>query len=266
MASFFENLWGSIFTPGATPTLLIATNVTFGALQFVLGALLVGTRSIHFVVLSALCAGLWWAINWFAAELALAEKAEQEAGRLRRRRTGMMEDKRERDTDYTAEDSTETETEVEGKSVGGIQIRGGPSKIQAVLDSANSADEDYEASRGVQVRGGPGKAQAVMDSAGIAQNESEGHVGHVRIRGGPQKILGVMKSAQDAQTERDATNASGFEAPQIRGGPNKILGVLGMSQEEFEAKSALGASGSQESKAETGSVSTDSEWEKVSDR
>src|ERR1700710_3152794 len=108
MATFFENLWGSIFTPGATPTLLVATNVTFAALQVTLAVLLALTYSIHFVALSTICGGLWWAINWFAAELALAEKAEQEAGRLRKRRTGIMEEKRERDrdtTDYTAEDS-----------------------------------------------------------------------------------------------------------------------------------------------------------------
>src|ERR1700759_4187577 len=113
-SSFFEDLWNSIFTPGPTPTLLVATNVTFGALQLVLGILLATTRSIHFIVLSGLCAGLWWAINWFAEELRKEEKAEEEAGRLRKRRSGIMEEKRERDRDTTdyAEDSTETETEV----------------------------------------------------------------------------------------------------------------------------------------------------------
>ncbi|KAL4895130.1 ER protein Pkr1-domain-containing protein [Aspergillus ambiguus] len=77
MASFVEDLWSSIFTPGPTPTLLIATNVTFAALQVLLLALLLATYSIHFVVLSVLSASLWWAINWFAAEVRRAQEAEK---------------------------------------------------------------------------------------------------------------------------------------------------------------------------------------------
>jgi len=77
------DLWQSVFTPGATPTLLIATNATFGALQLLLFALLIATYSIHFVILSALCAGLWWSINWFATELQAAQQKEEEAKRIR---------------------------------------------------------------------------------------------------------------------------------------------------------------------------------------
>ncbi|CRK22592.1 V-type ATPase assembly factor pkr1 like protein [Verticillium longisporum] len=76
MASFAENLWNSVFTPGTTPTLLYATNASFAALQLTLLALLAATRSIHFIILSFLCAGLWRAINWFAAELAIAQARE----------------------------------------------------------------------------------------------------------------------------------------------------------------------------------------------
>lgn len=71
------DLWESIFTPGPTSTLLQAANVTFAALQVVLLALLIGTYSIHFVVLSVLCAGLWWSINWFAAELKVVQEQEK---------------------------------------------------------------------------------------------------------------------------------------------------------------------------------------------
>ncbi|KAK5990868.1 V-type ATPase assembly factor pkr1 [Cladobotryum mycophilum] len=78
MSSFFVELWESIFTPGPTPTILKATNITFAALQIVLGALLFATFSVHFVVLSVLCAGLWWSINWFATELAAAQAREEE--------------------------------------------------------------------------------------------------------------------------------------------------------------------------------------------
>jgi cytoskeletal protein RodZ len=76
MSNFMVNLWESIFTPGPTPTLLIATNATFGALQLVLFSLLLFTHSIHFAILSVLCAGLWYAINWFAREVEAAKAAE----------------------------------------------------------------------------------------------------------------------------------------------------------------------------------------------
>ncbi|KAL8839201.1 MAG: hypothetical protein Q9170_001850 [Blastenia crenularia] len=58
--------------------LLVATNVSFAALQAVLLILLILTYSIHFIVLSFLCAGLWWSINWFAAELEVAKEREKE--------------------------------------------------------------------------------------------------------------------------------------------------------------------------------------------
>ncbi|KAK4131758.1 Pkr1-domain-containing protein [Trichocladium antarcticum] len=77
MASFVHDLWESIFTPGPTPTLLVATNATFAALQVVLAGMLYATLSVHFVVLSALCAGLWAAINWFARELQEHQRREE---------------------------------------------------------------------------------------------------------------------------------------------------------------------------------------------
>jgi len=77
MASFLEELWNSIFTPGPTPTLLVATNAAFAALQFLLLILLVATYSLHFVVLSALCGGLWYSINWFATEIAREQQAQK---------------------------------------------------------------------------------------------------------------------------------------------------------------------------------------------
>jgi hypothetical protein len=78
MSQFFQDLWESIFTPGPTPSLLIATNVSFACLQLVLLGLLVATYSIHFVILSSLCGGLWWAINWFARELKESQAREEE--------------------------------------------------------------------------------------------------------------------------------------------------------------------------------------------
>ncbi|KAJ6113872.1 hypothetical protein N7523_007189 [Penicillium sp. IBT 18751x] len=77
MASFVEELWSSVFTPGPTPTLLIATNVSFAALQLVLFGLLLATYSLHFVALSTISAGLWYSINWFAAEVRAAQLAQE---------------------------------------------------------------------------------------------------------------------------------------------------------------------------------------------
>ncbi|KAK4987204.1 hypothetical protein LTR50_004805 [Elasticomyces elasticus] len=84
MATFFANLWDSVFTPGTTPALLLAANAAFAALQFTLAALLIATYSIHFVILSFLCGGLWWSINWFASELRMAQEKEEEAEKLRK--------------------------------------------------------------------------------------------------------------------------------------------------------------------------------------
>jgi hypothetical protein len=111
MAAFLEDLWTSIFTPGPTSTLLIATNVTFGALQVVLLALLVATYSIHFLVLSVLCAGLWGAINWFANELNAA-KAEEE----RAKASGAAIDPSAEDTAGSAMD-TGDDTELESEEI-----------------------------------------------------------------------------------------------------------------------------------------------------
>lgn len=104
MSKFFQDLWESIFTPGPTPSLLLATNATFATLQLVLGALLFATHSIHFIILSFISAGLWWAINWFARELQdnhdreLKEKAR--AARKTAARTHVQ----------TSESETEVET------------------------------------------------------------------------------------------------------------------------------------------------------------
>lgn len=113
MASFMEELWSSIFTPGPTPTLLIATNVTFAALQLLFLVLLLATYSIHFVVLSFLSGGLWWSINWFAQEVRSvqqAQEAEKKAQAEAETETGSDNKERKKDSVLDSADS-ETETE-----------------------------------------------------------------------------------------------------------------------------------------------------------
>ncbi|KIX05962.1 uncharacterized protein Z518_03936 [Rhinocladiella mackenziei CBS 650.93] len=100
MASFLEELWNSIFTPGPTPTLLVATNAAFAALQFLLLILLIATYSLHFLVLSVLCAGLWYAINWFATEIAKEQQAQKAKGA-----------KEKKDRSPEPENASDTETE-----------------------------------------------------------------------------------------------------------------------------------------------------------
>ncbi|CAH0049927.1 unnamed protein product [Clonostachys solani] len=109
MSAFFVELWESIFTPGPTPTILRATNVTFAALQLVLLLMLAATHSIHCVVLSVLCAGLWWSVNWFAAEL----WAVQESERAREEKEGGADKEKRRRRGQTELDTGDSDTEVE---------------------------------------------------------------------------------------------------------------------------------------------------------
>ncbi|KAI4655712.1 hypothetical protein J4E93_000427 [Alternaria ventricosa] len=116
MAAFFEQLWESIFIAGPTPTLLIATNASFAALQVLLFVMLIATYSIHFVILSLLCGGLWWSINWFATELKAAQAKEEEAKRIREARRGGKEKGGAAGDDgdgMDTGDDTEVDTEVE---------------------------------------------------------------------------------------------------------------------------------------------------------
>jgi hypothetical protein len=82
MADFLPSLWDSVFTSGPTPTLLLATNATFFLLQITLALLLALTYSFHFAILSVICGGLWWSINWFAAEVAAVRAEEEEKAKV----------------------------------------------------------------------------------------------------------------------------------------------------------------------------------------
>jgi ER protein Pkr1 len=106
MASFFEELWNSILTPGPTPTLLVATNASFAGLQFLLLCLLLATYSVHFIVLSFICGGLWWSINWFVAELLAAKATEDSDGQGQKERATELAKVPLGDSDTETEPST----------------------------------------------------------------------------------------------------------------------------------------------------------------
>ncbi|KAL3232530.1 V-type ATPase assembly factor PKR1 [Nakaseomyces bracarensis] len=67
--SFFVSLWQSIFEPGTSPQLIIATHVSFTALLLSLIWLIYSTGIIHFYVLFVIATFLWITVIWFINEL-----------------------------------------------------------------------------------------------------------------------------------------------------------------------------------------------------
>lgn len=153
MSQFFQDLWESIFTPGPTPSLLLATNATFAALQLVLAALLLATYSIHFIILSFLSAGLWWAINWFARELQDNHDRElkEQARAARKTAAGANVQTSESETEVETfltrtktkgqpGDGASKEVEVQDSSAGELKQRGPPAS-QGSKSSVSTEDE-----------------------------------------------------------------------------------------------------------------------------
>lgn len=209
MASFLESLWTSIFTPGPTPTLLLATNVTFFSLQILFFALLLATRSMHFVALSILSAGLWWGINWFAAELQRAKEIEEEAERIRKRRAaegkgGVGEETSGGEADEGEgsdgeEDGAGTETEREktpapataqsgsGSAPYRVHVRGGPAKIQAVMESARRAQQAREE---------------------YAREKAEGNTSGAQLRSHDDDAIAKRRSMAESSSHADLSSSS----------------------------------------------------------
>ncbi|MCJ1441884.1 MAG: SMK killer toxin resistance protein [Stictis urceolatum] len=144
MANFMEDLWTSIFTPGTTPTLLLATNATFAGLQIVLLGLLLMTYSIHFLMLSIITAGLWGSINWFAIE---TRKANEEAEWVRAKEE---RDGKKRETASPDESGTETEeVDISSKGSGarlttGREQQGDVAKRRGSGDVEGSTDSEWD--------------------------------------------------------------------------------------------------------------------------
>ena len=151
MADFLPNLWESIFTSGPTPTLLIATNATFAALQLVLALLLFATYSIHFAILSVICGGLWWSINWFASEVA-AVRAE-EAKEAQKKKEEGEKARKDGGGGESADDEGES-TEVEEQ--GGLEASRGSLSLsgfeEGAVRSQTGREEDENAAAAMRQR------------------------------------------------------------------------------------------------------------------
>lgn len=178
MASFIENLWLSIFTPGPTPTLLRAANATFAALQLLLLILFVSTYSIHFVVLSLLCAALWYSINWFAVELKAAQDQEERA-------------KQEAATNAGASTGDDTDdTEVEGALATGKQEKKGAKEQRALRErmTGGSASKEVELEETAEGQ--------LKHRTGAASEAEEGDTGALGagLSKGPSSLAGTQSS------------------------------------------------------------------------
>ncbi|KAJ4365808.1 hypothetical protein N0V83_008429 [Neocucurbitaria cava] len=208
MASFFENLWLSIFTPGPTPTLLVATNASFAALQLLLFAMLLATYSIHFIILSVLCGGLWWAINWFATEIRAAQAKEDEAKRIREARRGKEQGALGEDDGETTDtgDDKEVDTEVEQKYKQPPKPRSNP----------------------------PRAPRPETQSTVFVERPSE--------------------SRREATPQASSAGGGGPTAASTTGATTKLAPVV---DDALKRRKGLGES--------TGDLSTDSEWEKLSE-
>ena len=156
MTEFFVDLFNSIFIPGPTSTLVAATNATFAALQVVLLTLLVATYSIHFLILSFLCAGLWASINWFVRELAEVKAKQAEDVEDKRRHEDKNDGEKRRKGPDIAEvevgdmDGSGTEMEDTGESEASLRSRRGktaasglapPTTEDSVLTKRRSSGE-----------------------------------------------------------------------------------------------------------------------------
>ncbi|KAF2198970.1 Pkr1-domain-containing protein [Delitschia confertaspora ATCC 74209] len=205
MVSFLENLWSSIFTPGPTHTLLVATNATFAALQLLLFMLLLATYSIHFVILSFLTAGLWWAINWFAGEIRAAQSKEEEAKRIRDARKEERGKVGSEGEGMDTGDDTEVDTVVEEKK----------------LDAQSKPEERVK------------RSKETMQSTVFVEHEHA------------------------SGTDRDSTPILSTHPPVGSRTTGIASGLAPMEIERLQKRRSMAES--------TGDMSTDSEWERVSE-
>ena len=135
-------------------------------------------------------AGLWWGINWFAAELSRAKEIEEEAERIRKRRAaegkgGAGEETSGGEADEgegseAEEDGAGTETERERTPAPApaaphrVRVRGGPVKIQGIMESARRAQQAREEFAREKAEGAASGAKPRPDDAGDAVAKRRG--------------------------------------------------------------------------------------------
>ena len=175
MADFLTSLFNSILTPGPTPTLVVATNVAFATLQLLLFVLIVVSRSIHFVVLSVLCAGLWWAINWFVSELE-ASKVERSKDEDRGKEkdvageVGRKARRQAKRADRVTGDPESSGTETEDASMSGsayvpVNVRPSTGAGGGVIKSQADVAVGAEENSGIRLRVQPASPTATTGSS-----------------------------------------------------------------------------------------------------
>jgi hypothetical protein len=141
-------------------------------------------------------------------------------------------------------------------SMAHIQVRGGPQKPLAVMESAgytpqrNSMLDVHSAGMtqhrnsmlDLDIRGGPQKAIAVAESAEVAKEQLQPlAMNPVQIRGGPQKPMAIMDSARQARESSTSTSES-FAPVEVRGGPQKQASVLASARHARESSKSSIAS------------------------
>lgn len=173
MGDFVTNLWESVFTPGPTPTLLIATNAIFAFLQLTLAVLLAATYSIHFVILSLLCAGLWWSINWFAEEVRQAQEKEEEAKRIRQRQE---RDRQGKDGESADDEGGETETEQDGAKSAHLNLTPQDQAIkESIIEDIKKQGQATQVAQatGLEAPNEPTLRKATSDTSADTSTDSE---------------------------------------------------------------------------------------------
>ncbi|KAK6503399.1 SMK killer toxin resistance protein [Arthrobotrys musiformis] len=124
--SYPSDLFRAIFTPGAPPALLLATNVSFACLQLTLLAMLFLTGSFHFFFLSIMCVGVWGGINWFVREVEALRKVEEQAEGIRTIQRELEEEEEERRREDEEEDGgRSTGVEISAREEAQVERRKG---------------------------------------------------------------------------------------------------------------------------------------------
>ena len=222
--NFLVALWSSVFTPGPTPPLLLATNVTFGALQFILFALLLATYSVHFFALSLISGALWWSINWFASELRASEAADRESKRRERERVERDKGKWE-GSDGDEEGGAEWDEDVDQSQDLQAQARAPLEGLRERSKRHTSVDTDTETETEEQ---GSGRRSKPMHRASSPPE----------VRIAQPAIRPPIAETPETQTSSSASGLSASEDEVLLKRPQSVAST-------------------------SGDVSTDSEWEHV---